>query len=50
MRRIIAGIAVVAVAAAWTLSRPTPAASEDGDGDTGIADFLELLANWGPCP
>ena len=30
MRRIIAVIAVVAVAAAWTLGRPTPAASEDG--------------------
>ncbi len=30
MRRIIAVVAVVAVAAAWTIGRPTPAASEDG--------------------
>ncbi len=30
MRRIIAVVAVVAVAAAWTMGRPTPAASEDG--------------------
>ena len=22
----------------------------DGDGLTGINDFLKLLANWGPCP
>ena len=22
----------------------------DGDGVVGINDFLELLANWGPCP
>ena len=22
----------------------------DGDGMIGITDFLELLANWGPCP
>ena len=22
----------------------------DGDGDVGITDFLELLANWGECP
>ena len=22
----------------------------DRDGDTGIQDFLTLLANWGPCP
>ncbi len=21
----------------------------DGDGSVGIMDFLELLANWGPC-
>ncbi len=30
MRRIIAVVAVVAVAAAWTMGRPKPAASEDG--------------------
>ena len=29
MRRIIAVVAVVAGAAAWTIGRPTPAASED---------------------
>ena len=22
----------------------------NGDGTVGITDFLELLANWGPCP
>ncbi|MHC5047054.1 MAG: hypothetical protein ACYTGY_10890 [Planctomycetota bacterium] len=22
----------------------------DGDGSVGIADFLDLLAAWGPCP
>ncbi len=30
MRRIIAVVAVLAVTAAWTMGRPTPAASEDG--------------------
>ena len=30
MRRILTVVAVLAVAAAWTMERPTPAASEDG--------------------
>jgi len=25
-------------------------APDGGDGTVGIEDFLELLANWGPCP
>ncbi len=31
--------------AAWA----RPGADLDGDGDTGITDFLALLANWDPC-
>ncbi len=32
------------------LLTPVPAADLDGDGAVGIADFLALLAAWGPCP
>ena len=31
---------------AWNPGHP---ADFDGDGFVGITDFLELLANWGPC-
>jgi len=33
------------------LNRPACAEKPDfdGDGNVGITDFLELLANWGPC-
>jgi len=35
----------------WTDFVPPPCPSDfDGDGEVGINDFLELLANWGPCP
>ena len=27
-----------------------PCGDLDGDGDTGISDFLILLSLWGPCP
>jgi hypothetical protein len=29
---------------------PVCPADTNGDGDVGVADFLELLARWGPCP
>ncbi len=29
---------------------PTCIADIDGTGDVGIVDFLDLLADWGPCP
>ncbi len=41
MRRIIAVVAVLAVAAAWTIAGPTPAASEDG-----IAVFFSPSGGW----
>ncbi len=41
MRRIIAVVAVVAVAAAWTMGRPTPAASEDG-----ISVYFSPRGGW----
>ena len=28
----------------------TPLGDLDGDGSVGVADFLNLLGNWGPCP
>ena len=34
----------------FDLSGPCCPGDIDGDGEVGITDFLELLANWGPCP
>ena len=31
-------------------SNPASLGNLDADGVVGIVDFLDLLANWGPCP
>jgi hypothetical protein len=33
------------------IAKPDPCPSDlDGDGNVGIVDFLQLLAEWGECP
>ena len=33
------------------IPKPDPCPADiDDDGDVDISDFLELIANWGPCP
>lgn len=56
---IAAGAMLAAVIVTRTpaqVERPTAGAGDpcpadiDNDGDVGINDFLQLLADWGPCP
>ena len=42
--------AIVDLAPCFAVNCPQPCVGDlDNDGDVGINDFLDLLANWGPC-
>ena len=40
---------LIALLVAWGTDPDGPP-DFNGNGDVGIDDLLELLANWGPCP